>query len=78
MKSQTPLRLLLEHYPLARERDGLAPDHDRRLTLRDCANFEFVSWPVPATQPAGNVTILLSVSLPGKDEAYQRIVVPIQ
>ena len=37
-----------------------------------------LSWPIPATQSAGSVTILLSVTLPGKDEGYQRVVVPIQ
>ncbi len=37
-----------------------------------------LSWQIPATQPAGNVTLLLSVTMPGKDEAYQRVVVPLQ
>lgn len=37
-----------------------------------------LSWPIPATQPAGNITILLSVTLPGKEEEYQRVVVPVQ
>lgn len=37
-----------------------------------------LSWQIPPTQPAGNVTLLLSVTMPGKDEAYQRLVVPLQ
>jgi tetratricopeptide (TPR) repeat protein len=37
-----------------------------------------LSWNIPASQPAGNVTLLLSVTMPGKDEAYQRVVVPVQ
>ena len=37
-----------------------------------------LSWPIPATQTAGNITILLSVTLPGKEEEYQRVVVPVQ
>jgi hypothetical protein len=37
-----------------------------------------LSWPVPKSQPSGKVTILLSVTLPGKDEGYQRVMVPVQ
>lgn len=37
-----------------------------------------LSWPIPASQPSGSVTVLLSVTLPGKEEAYQRVVVPVR
>lgn len=37
-----------------------------------------LSWQIPSTQPAGEVLILLNVTLPGKDEAYQRVTLRVQ
>lgn len=51
---------------------------DAPAGLKYDAKTMTLSWPIPASQPAGSVTVLLSVTLPGKDEAYQRVVIPVR
>jgi hypothetical protein len=42
------------------------------------ASSATLSWQIPSSEPFGDVTILLSVLEPGKDEAYRRVVLRVQ